>query len=290
MSNLEKGLTDVRQIIRTCFRSTSLAPMADELETTLVGGKMIRARLGLQIAFETGIPYQVLVHSMAAVEMIHAASLLHDDVIDGAYLRRNAPTFWVDKGTSGAILLGDLLVSQSMMLINKTGKGFLLSELLRVTREMCDAEAEQELLYCGKKVDWEKCVSIAKRKTGSLFAFVGYVCGGSDIKLRTALQEASYAIGTAYQLSDDLFDASGSPESASKTLGSDAVLAKITAASAYRSCHMDPMQYINDLCKSSQETLSSWPAVSQAWNDFMTNCIYPVINEFTESFVMDEVC
>ncbi len=283
------GLKDVRRMVSDSIRSTSLEPMVNELETILTGGKMLRARMGLRIGTATGVPHRTLIHSMAAVEMIHAASLLHDDVIDAALLRRGAPSFWTSRGISGAVLLGDLLVCQAMTLLNGVEDGSLVPEFVKMTGQMCDAEAEQELLLPRKTPDWETCVNIARRKTGALFAFVGYACGLSDNELRAVLREAGYAVGTAYQLADDLVDAFGDPGSVGKTLGNDAAHAKVTAASAWENGHVDPKQHINQLCESSSDFLSPWPLVQEAWDVFMTRDIYPAIDKFVECFSMDAV-
>lgn len=283
------GLQDVRGLVSDSIRRTSLGSMVDELETILTGGKMLRARMGLRIGTATGVPYRRLIHSMSAVEMIHTASLLHDDVIDAALLRRGAPSFWASKGVSGAILLGDLLVCQAITLLNEVDDGLLAPEFVKMTGEMCDAEAEQELLLPRKTPDWETCVNIARRKTGALFAFVGYSCGLFDNELRIVLREAGYALGTAYQLADDLLDAFGNSGSVGKTLGNDAACAKVTAVSACCNASIDPVEHINALCESCQVALSPWPSVQEALNVFMTEDLCPEIDKFVECFSVDAV-
>ena len=281
---LQARLIDVRRLMVDSLRETSLESRVDEFDSVVGGGKMLRARLALRIGPAAGAPLKTCLFSAAAVEMIHAASLLHDDVIDDSGLRRGVPSFWVREGVSAAILLGDLLVCRSMSLINEVEDGLLVPILVKLAGEMCDAEVQQEILLHDQPPEWETCVDIARRKTGALFAFAGHVCGGQDTHLRIALQECGYAVGTAYQLADDLLDAFGDQVAASKTLGNDAAGAKVTAASVWQAHGVDPVARINDLCKTSRDMLNPWPDVAQAWQEFLAYDIEPVIDAFVERF------
>ena len=107
------ALAEVRELVLESMADTSLHSLVSEYNGLVANGKMLRGRLGLRVGSATDIPHATLVHAAAAVEMVHAASLLHDDVIDGGHLRRGAPAFWVERGIPGAILLGDIPVGQS---------------------------------------------------------------------------------------------------------------------------------------------------------------------------------
>jgi geranylgeranyl pyrophosphate synthase len=214
--------------------------------------------------------------------MIHSASLLHDDVIDGGVLRRGNPAFWVEKGIKAAVLFGDVLVSRTVTDVHDNAP-HLLPVLLQTVEEMCDAEAEQELLTPGGESAWTRCIRIARGKTGSLFALAAYACGGADEELRSALRESGYAIGTAYQLADDLLDACGDSLSAGKTLGNDATDGKTTAASAWQDGNQDPRAHIAELCESAESGLSAWPAVREAWREFVARDMEPRISRMAGS-------
>lgn len=287
------GLDAVHDMMIDSLRTTSLAPVIDELSGAIGGGKMLRARLSLKVGSVSGAPRDTLLRAAAAVEMVHAASLLHDDVIDGGHLRRGAPSFWTKKGISGAVLLGDLLVCKALQLLDGKEHGRLSVMLVRLAGEMCDAEAEQELVTCGTTKDpgfaggpsfagasWEKCVSIARRKTGALFAFAAAAADGSDEKRTEALLEAGYRIGTAYQLADDLMDACGEPVRDGKDLGKDALNGKSTSVSALQGANMLARQYIRKLCEDSSKLLISWPLFKDAWNEYLMNDFGPVIDLF----------
>jgi geranylgeranyl pyrophosphate synthase len=144
---------------------------------------------------------------------------------------------------------------------------------------VCEAETEQELVLREKPADWNACVSIARRKTGPLFAFPAYVSGGDNEALRDTLLEAGYTIGTAYQLADDLLDASGDSEAAGKTLGQDEARNKATAARVALPKDVEPAAYIESLCESAASSLSPWPSVQEAWETYMAYDIGPAIRK-----------
>ena len=124
------------------------------------------------------------------MEIIHGASLLHDDVIDGGLLRRGAPTFWKKHGTNGAILLGDLLVFKGLDLLIQVDRPDLLQELINMSADVCQSEVEQELLLRGSPGTWEECEQIARAKTGSLFAFAAVAAASDAPGQIEALREA----------------------------------------------------------------------------------------------------
>lgn len=275
--DIERGLNDVRDLMAKALADTVLSRMLDDTRALLANGKMLRSRLALRVGPATQTPYATLLHASAAVELIHAASLLHDDVIDGGFLRRNLPTFWVEKGVPGAILVGDLMLFKALDLLGQVENGRLVPLLVKMTGEICDAESEQELVLRGKTALWENCVRIARRKTGALFAFAAASAGGTDPLLSATLQEAGYLAGTAYQLADDVLDVSGDEAAAGKTLGTDVARDKTTAASAAVAGSLDPASYVDSLCAQAEASLSSWPHVKHAWRVFIAQDLRPAL-------------
>lgn len=274
--DLELRLRDTRALMREALSSTPIHSVVSEYDGLMGNGRMLRSRLAFRVGPASGIPVKTLTHAAAAVELIHSASLLHDDVIDGGYLRRGAPAFWVERGIPGAILLGDLMLFKALSLLAEVGDARLVPEVVELTGEVCEAESEQELVLRGRISDWDTCVRIARRKTGALFAFIGYTCGGKDDALCAALREAGYAVGTAYQLADDILDVNGDPESAGKTLGSDRAREKLTAASASAG-PMDRVAYVESLCDSARDHLAPWPAMQEAWDEYVSLDMRPAL-------------
>lgn len=265
--------------MRDALARTTLRRITDDPVSIIGNGKMLRSRLIFHVGPAAKVPHAVLVHAAAAVEMVHAASLLHDDVIDGGYLRRGAPTFWVERGISGAILVGDMMLFKAVELMCTSEDPRLATLLVKLTGEVCDAESEQELILRGKAPDWDNCVSIARRKTGALFAFAAGACGGADAALTATLIESGYAVGTAYQLADDILDATGREADSGKSLGSDEARGKTTAATVLSERVAEAVAYVDSLCGQAEEALRPWPAVHQAWRGFMTDAMSPALKK-----------
>jgi geranylgeranyl pyrophosphate synthase len=249
---------------------TVLARLAGDLPRVLGAGKLLRARLALRLAVAGQGPATPAVPAAAAVELIHAASLLHDDVIDGGLLRRNCPAFWQERGIPGAILAGDLLLMRALGLLAALPDPRLLRELIQFTGEICNAESEQELVSRGGPADWPACLDIDRRKTGALFAFAAGAAGGEEPRRRAALQEAGYAIGTAYQLADDLLDATGDEHTAGKTLGRDRARLKNTAATTFPGDPAGLLRQIADLRQRALTGVRDWPEARAALHDYFT--------------------
>jgi geranylgeranyl pyrophosphate synthase len=279
LDGVDTYLADVRSTMAAALSATPLGRLISDFGSLLGTGKMLRSRMAYRLQRVTEVPAEHLIEACAAVEMVHAASLLHDDVIDGGMVRRGAPTFWLERGISGAILLGDLLLFKALDITCKVPNNVNWTpKLVHYTGEVCEAEAEQELILRGSEAQWHDCVRIARRKTGALFAFVGYAVANGDTGLADALQEAGYAIGTAYQLADDILDATGTEQDSGKTLGTDEARHKTTAISAAHRWGGDPVARIEALCGHSLEVLQPWGNVQDAWRHYLDVDILPALD------------
>ncbi|MFT5122187.1 MAG: octaprenyl-diphosphate synthase [Kiritimatiellia bacterium] len=270
---IEEKLGDVRELVKGTLIETSLGFLVHDHESLIASGKLLRSRLGFRIAEQLGADHRQMVHGAAAVEMIHTASLLHDDVIDGGMIRRGAPTFWVEKGAAGAILLGDLFLFKAVDLVCQVD-GTLAHELVKLTGEVCEAESEQELVLQGAESTLEICMSIARRKTGALFAFMAYCAASDDEALRVALKEAGYLVGTAYQMADDLLDVSGDAEAAGKTLGTDRHRDIVSSAEI-----ADPVRHLEELCTRALTLLEPWPAARDGMVNYLEQDLRPAMDK-----------
>jgi octaprenyl-diphosphate synthase len=270
---LQQDLQALRGLLRDQIATSTLRRRAREFTPYLGSGKLLRARLTLRLGAANGIRPSVRRAAAAAVELIHAASLLHDDVIDGGLLRRGVPTFWKAHGTSGAILLGDLLLFKAMHLIRATSQLPLLGEFIELSGVVCEAEAEQELIRRHKPATWRQALQIARRKTGPLFACAA-VTAGRNAAQKNALREAGYLLGTAYQIADDILDGSANEDQAGKTLGTDRTRGKTTAA--VRSATF-ARTYVEKLCRQSTALLQPWPTLRQAWQAYLDEEFLPLI-------------
>lgn len=274
--DLQQHLRDVTGLITRTLEETSLRGLVRESGSLVgLGGKMLRSRLAFRVGTATGADSELLVYASAAVEMIHTASLLHDDVIDGGVLRRGMPTFWVEKGSAGAILLGDLLLFKAIDLICRVADGRYTHDLVKLTGEVCEAESEQELLLDGSESRLELCQNIARRKTGALFAFAAMVAGDGDERRVASLKEAGYLLGTVYQLADDILD-THETNSAGKTLGTDAARGIVSAA---RLDESKLRRHLNTLMDQASSCLDGEPKARSGATDYIENDLRPALEK-----------
>lgn len=273
---ITSALERMRRMVLSRLCTTALARVPGEMESIIGGGKMLRARLTLRLGPAMSIPPEQAERVAAAVELVHAASLLHDDVIDGGEIRRGLPTFWRQHGTRAAILAGDLLLCQAYDLVREPfGPPRTARAMVDLTHEMCETEIEQELLLRGARATHEEAVRLARGKTGSLFAFAACGMNADEDGLAAALRKAGYLAGTAYQISDDILDISGNALASGKSLGSDARRGKVTAASVGAKEATWFLAWIERARVESAALLKDWPAVSEAWHTYWTRDLGP---------------
>ena len=249
----------------------------------LAPGKMLRTRLAARlVAADEAVAGDLpsVLHACAATELFHAASLCHDDVIDNAYLRRGQIAFWTATSVSGAVLIGDLLLSEAIELLRTTNEGRHLGTFMSKIQQVLRAETEQELLLRGRRLDTETCLRLCRGKTGPLFAFVAGVCAGEDRRLCGDLEEAGYRLGTAYQLADDLLDVVGTGEQAGKTLGTDSARGKYTLAQGGEEGRRRTERRIVELCASALACLRGRPVVRDALEQFLLLDLQPVLDRY----------
>src|SRR5580658_2263743 len=165
------------------------------------------------------------------IEMIHLATLVHDDVIDEAQLRRGRLTLAAHSGNETSVLLGDCLFAHAL----KLAASFPTPEVCRAAAGAANTVCAGEILQSRSRGDFDveraHYFKILAMKTGELFALscdlCGYVGETSDAR-RNAVRKYGMALGTAYQLYDDCLDVLGSEVTAGKTLGADLAKGKMT--------------------------------------------------------------
>lgn len=251
----------------------------------LLPGKMLRTRLAARVVSQGNLSpcRRSVVFACAATELVHTASLCHDDVIDSGVLRRGEPTLWKLVGSSAAVLAGDLLFCSAMDLVLQVDGGNSARDFVDKVREVCKGEAMQELQFRGTDADEETLLSIARMKTGPLFAFPLAVCGAAEPgELQAALEEAGYRIGTAYQLLDDLVDVIGDENTSGKTLGTDGERQKSTLAQGSEEQRARLKAHVERLCREAVEQLRDRPDVSRGVRLFLKEDLGRVIEKYHE--------
>ena len=276
----EEFVAVVRRTIKAEIREvTASLPLADGM-TQLMPGKMLRTRLAARLVAcgAGGADRSTLRSLCTAVEIMHTASLLHDDVIDNGFLRRASPSLWTLSGPSASILVGDLLLCKAMDLLAGTRGGRYVGAFVSKVREVCRAEVEQEISLRGKLVDRDTCLRLARGKTGPLFAFVGLVSGGDDGGLSAAVEEAGYRIGTAYQIFDDLVDVIGDEREARKTLGTDLKRRKFTLPQGPGDAPAQALDCVESLCRSAVECVNEREEARAGIEMYIDRDLRPVLD------------
>jgi len=272
----------VRSLVKQRMTKVESSVGAEGHVPSLTPGKMLRTSYGARLAVggRPALKTGTLERLCAAVEIVHTASLCHDDVIDCGQVRRSLPTLWKRVGTTGAVLIGDLLLCEAMELLVQTEGGAYVPAFVAKVCEMCAAEARQEFWLQGKRPDQSTCLEISRRKTGPLFAFIGRACGGADDALAAALEEVGYRIGTAYQLADDLLDSVGSESNSGKTLGMDLARGKFTIANLTPEGPEAARRLTAGMCHAALQCVDRWAGVRNAVREFLLLELQPVFTSY----------
>lgn len=202
-------------------------------------GKMLRPSLLLlswkSIHPESEIPQQVRV-AAGVVELIHLATLVHDDVLDEADLRRGKQTINSLLGNEAAVMLGDFLLSSAFLLCSTIKNPELNLLLGRVTNTLCAGEVVQLTNRNNVDLSLEQYYQIIHDKTASLISAcceMGAVIGGATQEQTATLVEFGELVGAAFQIKDDLLDLLGEREIVGKPTGRDLEKGKITLPIIY---------------------------------------------------------
>lgn len=194
-------------------------------------GKRLRPALTILTGGALGPVAEDHVKLGSILELIHIASLVHDDIIDGADIRRKVATPNVKWGDGLAVLLGDALFSHALMLSTDFDDLHLSREIAKAAREVCQGEIIQTQRRFDLTLTKKDYFRLLEMKTGALFAaatgLAAYI-SGADKETQEDLFQFGMKLGTAYQLYDDCLDLVGSEEEFGKTLRTDLEKGKLT--------------------------------------------------------------
>jgi len=200
------------------------------------GGKRLRPLVVLLIARACG--YEGLDHIKLAtiIEFIHTATLLHDDVVDDAKLRRGKKSANAVWGNEAAVLVGDFLYSKTFQMLIDVGNTRVMKVLADATNIVAEGEALQLLERHNLETTEKKYLQVIQCKTAKLFeasAQIGAILGNADSELEEAAAQYGLHLGTAFQLLDDILDYQASSTLTGKTLGNDLSDGKLTLPLIY---------------------------------------------------------
>ncbi|HRK30837.1 MAG TPA: polyprenyl synthetase family protein, partial [Tepidisphaeraceae bacterium] len=194
-------------------------------------GKMLRPTLVLLSGQAAGGLRQEHVTIATVVEMVHMATLVHDDVLDEAELRRRGATINHLRGNEAAVLLGDYLISHSYHLCSSLQSQLASRTIARTTNQVCEGELLQIDNRNNYDLSQQTYIEIIKRKTAVLCAtccYLGGVLAGATESVARDLESYGERIGMAFQIQDDILDIVGDPSAVGKTLGIDVEKGKMT--------------------------------------------------------------
>jgi octaprenyl-diphosphate synthase len=200
------------------------------------GGKRLRPALLLLTNGYAGANRQSAIHRAAVVELLHSATLLHDDVIDSADTRRGRPSANSRWGNHRSVLAGDWLYMQSFKMALEERNFRILDILIDLTRKMVEGELIQLAKIGRMDVTEDDALTLATYKTACLFsgcARLGAVLGGLTSEEEEALADYGRYAGLAFQMVDDLLDFTASAEQLGKPVLSDLKEGKVTLPLIY---------------------------------------------------------
>ena len=195
------------------------------------GGKMLRPLLSLLVSKACGVTNDDCIRVAAAAELLHNATLLHDDVLDDSYSRRGSPTVLSSLGAKPSVLIGDFWLAKAMDLV--LGCGSRSHEILtcfsRTVQDLVEGEMFQMAKAGSGDTTEDDYLKIIYLKTASLFESVctgAAMASGSDSESEAAVKEYGRLLGLAFQIKDDILDYEG--EDLGKPTGTDLKEGKIT--------------------------------------------------------------
>ncbi|GAB1436114.1 polyprenyl synthetase family protein [Sphaerotilus sulfidivorans] len=188
------------------------------------GGKRLRPMLVLLFSRALGFEQPARFELAATVEFIHTATLLHDDVVDESSLRRGRQTANALFGNAASVLVGDFLYSRAFQMMVSVDSMRVLEVLADATNVIAEGEVLQLLNMHDPDISVEDYLRVIRYKTAKLFeasARIGAVLAGSDSPLEEACAAYGQALGTAFQIVDDLLDYEGTTAALGKNVGDD---------------------------------------------------------------------
>lgn len=200
------------------------------------GGKRVRPCLLLLCAKSCGEVDESAIKLAAVVEFIHAATLVHDDIIDGAETRRGRSSVNRKWGNQVTVLVGDWLYMQSFNVALQQRNFRILDILIDLTQRMVEGELIQLTFNGSRRITETDVLDIARRKTAYLFsgcARIGGVLGKADTAKEQALADYGLNVGLAFQLVDDVLDFSSTEKVLGKPVVSDLKEGKLTLPLIY---------------------------------------------------------
>lgn len=249
--------------------------------SVLAGGKRIRPTIMLESYKLFGGTGKAIEPFMAAIEMIHNYSLIHDDLpaMDNDVIRRGKPSTWKAYGEATAILAGDALQTFAFETATKafelSDRPDLVVRAIRVLAQKSGVDGmaigqDVDVQLSGQPIPKEVLKDIYKLKTGCLIeaaAMIGAIMAGADDQEISIIRRAAADMGLAFQIRDDILDVTGKTEETGKTTGLDQRNTKTTYVTLYGV--EEAQQIVIDLSKAAIEKIDKLPGDKAFFHDFI---------------------
>src|SRR4051794_40346093 len=203
------------------------------------GGKPLRPLLAVLAARATGAPLAHAVAVGCAAELIHTATLYHDDVVDDGRVPRGRPAARRVFGNGAAVLVGALCLARALETVAMTGSLVMVQTLATAVTEMAEGEVAQLERAGNPDATVEDYFRVIDRKTASLIAWCARVGGSVDAAVAAPLERYGRALGRAFQIADDVLDSAIDETTAGKSVGHDLQEGKLTLP-VLLACEADP--------------------------------------------------
>ena len=235
-TSVQDQLQFVEQRIREQAGEDHHPDLRSALEHLLsAGGKRIRPTLGLLVGNMLGAPEEKLITLGASVELLHTATLVHDDLIDGALLRRGMPTLNARWSPAATVLTGDFLFARAAKLAAETDHLPLMKLFADTLATIVNGELTQMFSARGI-IERDNYYQRIYAKTASLFemaALAASMVATEDEEMRESMRVFGYEVGMAFQIVDDILDFTGEQSAVGKPIGSDLLNGLVTLPAIY---------------------------------------------------------
>ena len=256
---LNKIATDTNNFLKNYLKKQNKTDLIKPMSYGLFsGGKKIRSKIIYDIGSIFKINYRSVIHIGAAVECIHAYSLIHDDLpcMDNDFIRRGKPSTHIKYGESTAVLAGNSLLTMAFEILSFKGLAAKEKTKIRLINKISECSGHLgiaggqylDLSYEHKKISKKKIIEMEIKKTGKLFSF----CCAAPLILKNKskkdiqnFENIGADIGLLFQVADDLIDYSGNLLAAGKKTGKDNKKGKATLISLLG--YKNTIKYANDL-------------------------------------------
>ena len=231
-------------------------------------GKLIRPILTLLSAKATGEINQKSILTAIAMEMLHTASLIHDDVVDETYERRGQESVNAIWNNKISILSGDYILSQALYTANETRDIRIIDEITKLGKEISKGEIQQITNMRNSIYDEKKYLEVIRMKTAALLSTCtksGAITSGASEEACKAMQEYGELYGICFQIKDDIFDYTSSEKEIGKPVGNDIREGKITLPLIYalNNCTEKERETIIDQIKTKKDKEESIKKITQ---------------------------